>query len=128
MSKQSEINYNKKVFMTYPYPKANAININSHNSPEHECVKALVIYWLKRKGWETYSEAGFVGGGIADVFIPEIPAYVEILHTETDKMLIKKCEKYPKNLTQIVIYVKDILDGDMKLMLERIGERLLERV
>lgn len=106
MTVQTDINANKKLYCTERiWPEKD----RSRNSPEHELVKNLVVWQLQKSKYQVYTEVALVGGGIADIFVPEIPAYFEILHTETDAMLKKKCEKYPKGLTQVVIRVSDVI-------------------
>ena len=112
MSKQDDINFNKRNHLLYPAPKANAININTHNNMTHELVKAMVVYHLKKQGYESYSEASWGNGwkGIADIYVPEIPCYIEVLDSETAAKLIKKTATYPK-ITQVVVRVSDIIEG-----------------
>ena len=112
MGKQELINNNKRVHLSYPAPKANAININTHNSIEHELVKAMVVFACKARGYECYSEASWGNGwkGISDVYVPEIPMYIEVLQSETDAKLVRKCSTYPR-IDQVVVRVSDVLSA-----------------
>ena len=121
MNKQSNINYNKS---TYILERSRMEKNRSRNTAEHELVKALIVWVLQKKGYEVHTEVSLIGGGVCDVFIPEIPAYVEVLHSESDAMLKKKTEKYPSGLTQIVVRVKDVLDFDVKNVVNLLREAL----
>jgi hypothetical protein len=88
------------------------VRIGTGNRLKHELVKSAVVYLLKKKGYECYTEAKWGNGwsGITDVFVPAIPCYIEILDSETDALLKRKCVKYP-NITQLVIRTKDMSEN-----------------
>ena len=122
MSKQQKINEFKRTHFKHPYPRPE--RNQSRNSPEHELVKALVVYVLQKAKKEVYAEAEWVGGGMADVVVPEDNLYIEVLHSETDKMLKNKCLKYP-DIDQMVVRVSDVWFGDVKETVKLIKEILI---
>jgi hypothetical protein len=111
---QNEINYHKRVHLE-PLQKPDSVRINTHNSHRHELAKALVVYIMKKRKYEVYTEAKWGNGwrGIADVYVPGVPCYIEILESETDEMLNRKVASYPK-ITQIIIRVGDLGDTVME--------------
>jgi hypothetical protein len=124
MSKQQDVNDSKRTYLEPPYPGANTIKINTHNTLPHEIMKSIVIYCLKQRNYETFTEAKWANkSGIADVFIPEIPAYLEILHSETDKSLKRKTEEYP-DITQLVIRVEDHFSKEFIEELDTVYKKL----
>lgn len=132
MGKQKDINDNKRLYMdTHDRPKPNVVRISTHNTLEHELIKAMVVYAVKKERGEAYTEAkwdkhsGF--SGIADVFIPENPSYIEILCSETDSMLKKKCENYP-DMFQGVIRVEEVMSDADRKALKEIYNRVVERI
>jgi len=71
----------------------NCVKFNPINSKEHEMKKAEVCFEASKKGFDFLTEVEFREGGRTDIYLPEIDFAIEILHTETNEMFLKK--KYP---------------------------------
>ena len=78
----------------YPF-KRNVIEINSNNSLEHELKKAEISYNLIKEGNEIVTEARFLNGKIADIFVLDVCWVYEVLNTEKLEDCKKKVESYP---------------------------------
>jgi len=76
----------------------NTIRLNINNTINHEVAKMIVAFNLMKQKKEIYTEVRLKGGGIADIFIPEDFAIVEILASETAEQLAEKIKKYPWGL------------------------------
>jgi len=75
------------------------LKIFSNNRLDHELVKFQVMWYLKRNGWEVWSEAEFSQpyNGRADIFALQGPSYIiiEVLDSETEEECLSKCKAYP---------------------------------
>ena len=83
---------------------SNSVRINTHNSLEHEQGKLAVAFRYIKEGYLVYTEVRLKGGGIADVFVPELYLVIEVLTSETEKEFLKKTAKYPSGLD--ILYIK----------------------
>jgi len=86
----------------------NHIRFNSHNSLEHELVKAEICYALLKANKEFLTECKLKGlRNVSDVFVTDSAHVIEILHTETDKKFEEKLSKYPDGLKVIKVFTKN---------------------
>jgi len=75
------------------------INIGNEKSREehfkHELAKFKACWELACEGKEFVTEAVFVNGKRADIFVLDDCEVIEVLHSETKEMAEKKCADYP---------------------------------
>lgn len=75
--------------------KKNVVNLNIHNSIEHELMKTQICYDLKKQGHTFSTETEIKFGDqkrIADVIDWNDRTIIEIQHTESDDSIRKKEE------------------------------------
>ena len=88
----------------------NASRLSRHNSDLHELAKTKKTLDLMREGKEVYTEVYLVGGGIADIFVPEDYRVFEILASETEEECLTKTLKYPFGLDIITLDAEEIME------------------
>ena len=96
----------------------NCFKYNSHNSDAHEQVKFEIFKKLIKQQYLVFTEAKFIQDrGIGDlVAIKKKEAFIiEILHTETEKRLDIKRNKYPEDFVLIKVHTKDFKIDDFEL-------------
>ena len=106
------------------YPvKRNVINLNTHNSVEHEMTKARICYELQKQGKHYVTEARMNStkrNCIADILILDTAEIIEILVSETEDEVKEKVEKYPKGLDILsVTDWQDYFEGKHKVVREK---------
>lgn len=104
--------------------KHNAVNLNVHNSIEHERIKFEICYRLKSEGQHFITEAPMSGSAnkkiIADLVILDTGQIVEILVSETLEQVKKKVEKYPRMLEIVAVTDSEqYFSGNYKLIREK---------
>ena len=75
----------------------------------HYTVKSQIVHWLKTNGYEVWTEATFKLYGRADVIGLDPSGnlvIIEVLGSETEKMLKDKVDNYPEIIV-IPVKVKD---------------------
>ena len=91
------------------YPvKRNIINLNTHNSVEHEMIKSRICFELKKQNVHFVTEAKMIadknkGLGIADILILDTAQVIEILVSETEQEARVKVAKYPEGLEVVSV-------------------------
>lgn len=97
--------------------KRNVVYFNSHNSVEHEMVKARICYELQKEKKEYLTEAQFYSKAITDILVLDRAMCIEITISETEKQLKKKIEKFPKSLGVISVKSADeYILGNYKIL------------
>lgn len=92
----------------------NAIKFNPSNTKAHEFQKAEVCWDLLQRKKEFITEAIFIEGGRADVFVLDDCQVIEILHTEQ----IQDCRdkvyssKYPARVEVLAITTQQIVSEE----------------
>ncbi len=104
--------------------KRNVVNINAHNSIEHEKIKFEICYRLKSEGQHFFTEAPICGSGnkkgYADIVILDTGTIIEILVSETEEQVKKKVEKYPRMMEIVsVTDSEQYFSGNYKLIREK---------
>jgi len=89
----------------------NSIRINTHNTLTHEIAKLIKSYELIYDNYKILTEAIFKNGSRADIFVPEKKWIFEILHTETEKMAIKKIKKYPTTCSVFFYKADEVINN-----------------
>ena len=79
-------------------PLHKGVQINTHNSLEHELKKAEIFYNCKKEGLEVFTEVSLKNQRIADVLVLdlEVPIIYEVADSETEDSLNKKLEDFNK--------------------------------
>ena len=97
------LNDNKRKFLNLMKPLHKGVQINTHNSLEHELKKAEIFYNAKKEGLEVFTEVhlkstGHTGQRIADVIVLDlqVPIIYEVADSETEDSLNKKLEDFNK--------------------------------
>jgi len=75
--------------------KTGVIKINKANTLKHELAKFLLSWEAIQNGHEVVTEAIFLNGKRADVLLLDVPEALEVVHTESEKSIIKKGKDYP---------------------------------
>ncbi|KKK75248.1 hypothetical protein LCGC14_2875620 [marine sediment metagenome] len=122
---QDQLNRYRNNIISYVkcYPvKRNIVNLNTHNSVEHEQIKFRICYELKKQGIHFVTEAKMHDGkkGIADILILDKGEVIEICVSETLDEVKEKVVKYPSMLE--IVAVKDwneYFSGNYKLIREK---------
>ena len=81
--------------------KENIVIFNTHNSWQHELIKARICFELQKQGKRYITELKMGGKGIADIVILDDATIIEILVSETLEQAEYKVRKYP-DLVQVV--------------------------
>ncbi len=93
--------------------KRNVVNLNTHNSWQHEMIKTRICYELQKLGKHFITEAplSFKGreGTKADILVLDDAQAIEVMVSETEQQLQYKSSKYPACLE--VIGVRDWEDA-----------------
>lgn len=87
--------------------KRNVVNLNTHNSWQHEMIKSRICYLLKQQDKHFYTEVPMISNYgknlYADILILDDGMIIEIMVSETLEEVKHKTEKYPRNLDIIAI-------------------------
>lgn len=110
LTKQQRINKGLRLLSNQYRRDKNSVRINVHNTLSHEIAKLIKTYELVKAGYEVYTEAIFKNGKCADIFVPEEPMVVEVLHSETEKMCKEKVKKYPNECTIYTIKSGEVIE------------------
>ncbi len=81
--------------------KRNIVNLNVHNSWEHELIKCRICFELKKQDVHFVTEAPMESSKrkcIADILVLDTAQAIEIRVSETLKELKEKTKKFPKIL------------------------------
>ncbi len=122
---QDQLNRYRNNIISYVkcYPvKRNIVNLNTHNSVEHEQIKFRICYELKKQNIHFVTEAKMHDGkkGIADILILDKGEVIEICVSETLDEVKEKTEKYPKMVDIIsVTDSEQYFEGTYKLIREK---------
>lgn len=84
------------------HAQRNTIVLCSNNSLAHEMKKAEICYTLKKQGKEFYTEAEFITGRRADIYITDSDLAVEIMHSEEMASLDTKKRFYPCSVVGVL--------------------------
>ncbi len=105
------------------YPvKRNIINLNTHNSVEHEMIKSRICFELKKQNVHFVTEAKMIadknkGLGIADILVLDTAQVIEILVSETEQEARVKVAKYPEILEVVsVTDAESYFNGNYKII------------
>ena len=85
--------------------KVNEIRIGNNESSAHKDKKIEICEKLLRQGKSFVTEAIFVTGGRADIFVLSDALVVEILCSEKESNIVNKRGLYPKGLRFEVVRV-----------------------
>ena len=93
--------------------KKNVIKINEGNTLDHELAKTKIVYLLRKKGFDVFTEVIFTNGKRADVYLPETMEVYEVLASETTSKFKEKIKGYPEELGDIIPFqAEDVLKED----------------
>ena len=81
----------------------NCVRLNASNTKEHEIAKCKLCWQLLQEEKEFVTEAVFLNGKRADIFVLDTGDVIEVLHSETMVMAKKKIADYP---VQNVIFIE----------------------
>jgi len=81
----------------------NCVRISAANSLTHETAKLALVHMLIKDGHEVLTEAIFCTGGRADVLDLDTGDVYEIVASETEEQLVRKCASYPHGLRVIMV-------------------------
>jgi hypothetical protein len=79
--------------------KINKFRVFFNNTIEHECAKLKIYMMLRKEKHNLIVEAIFENGGRCDLLDLTTGTAIEVLHSETEKMLSQK--KYPVRIIKI---------------------------
>jgi len=89
-------------FVEFNRRKRNCVNLNTHNSWQHEFLKCKICYDLQKCGKQYITEAPLSKNGIktcqADILVLDNATCFEIMVSETIESLRYKCQKFPNEL------------------------------
>ena len=87
--------------------KRNVINLNVHNSWQHELVKTRICYHLKKEGKHFITEVPLQSNMkkdcYADILVLDTAQIIEVMVSETLEQVKFKTRKYPKNLEILAV-------------------------
>ena len=86
--------------------RRNVVNLNVHNSWQHEMTKTRICYLLKAEGKEFITEVPLLSKSktyYADILVLDTAQVIEICVSETLEQVTHKTSKYPKMLEIIAI-------------------------
>jgi len=84
--------------------KRNCVFFNTHNSWQHELIKARICYRLQKQGMQYITEAKFTKGrGTADILVLDTAQVIEVMKTEEIESVEWKAKKYPEYLEVIAV-------------------------
>lgn len=87
-------------YVSFASLKRNVINLNVHNSLQHELIKFRICYELRKQEKEFITEAHLKGDshgnkGIVDILVLDTAQIIEIMVSEKLNNLEWKSRKYP---------------------------------
>ena len=88
------------------HTKQNVVYFNTHNSVQHEMLKARLCFELQKTGVRYITEAplnGRKGEGKADILVLDTAEVIEILVSEKVNEVEHKTMKYPEELTILAV-------------------------
>lgn len=87
--------------------KRNVINLNVHNSPEHEMIKSRICYELKKENKHFFTEvplrSRYKKEIYADILVLDTAQIIEVMVSETLEQVRYKTDKYPTKFTIIAV-------------------------
>ena len=103
------------------HTKRNVVNLNIHNSVQHEMIKARICYLLKAEGKEFFTEVPLQASARkeckADILVLDEGRIIEVMVSETLEQVQHKTLKYPKFLEIIAVTDwSDLVEGSYKLI------------
>lgn len=104
--------------------KRNVINLNTHNSWQHELIKCRICFEIKKQGKHFITEAPMGsdrGRGICDILNLDDAQAIEIRVSETEDQLKHKIRKYPDYIE--VVSVKDwesLFNGNYQVVKQKL--------
>jgi hypothetical protein len=98
------------------YPEG-CVKIVGNVSHEHEVTKAAVFHYLKKEGYDVWSEVNLNGGGRADIVAikGQFGYIVEILCSESEKRYNAKFDYYPEEFTMVRVSTESFNVDTFKL-------------
>ena len=76
----------------------NKVRSSTSESPEHIAKKEEICGELEKKGQHYVTEAIFIKGGRADIFVLDTFTAIEIVKTETEESIARKRINYPEGV------------------------------
>ena len=109
---QGLINVGYKLLDSKFNVKPNVIKISIANTIEHEMAKLKKTYELVKDGHTVITEAIFVDGGRADIFVIDTLQVFEILHSETKEEALRKESYYPEEVEIFYFTTEEVLKDE----------------
>ena len=100
--------------------KENIVIFNTHNSWQHELIKARICFELQKQGKRYITELKMGGKGIADIVVLDDARIIEILVSETLEQAEYKVRKYPSCVEVVAVRShEEYFNDEYKLIKDR---------
>ena len=101
LPKEASLQFKRNICKSLVRPSnriLNKVRSSTSESPEHIAKKEEICGELEKKGQHYVTEAIFIKGGRADIFVLDTFTAIEIVKTETEESIARKRINYPEGV------------------------------